>query len=171
MPDDRALTEVLDVGQLDKVVRHRNWELEGENGHVTTRNQSKQEELPGDLMTDLAEEIGDGLAKVTVGAELGHSKEYGCKAQAFVSISVHCNNDEDTIQRVQGVLHERARAFVNQDLEEMMADRDRYLQKDRTGEPDGRLARTGGPAKPAKATPKGGVNPKGKIRSRPSFKR
>jgi hypothetical protein len=180
MTDVREVeTEAFDVGLLDKVVRHRGWELEDDSGHVTTRNQTKQEELPEDLTMALEDYIGDGMAKVTVGAELGHSKEYGCKAQAFVSISVHCNNDDGTIEEVQNILHDKARVFTNQDLEAMMEDRDRYLLQDKSneGKPAGKLARSGGDAtKPAprtkgKASPKGGVQTKGKVRARPNYKR
>jgi len=167
--------ESVDVTGLDKVIRFRGWEFEEDGvGHVTTRNQTKQEELPEDLMSALADTIGDGMAKVTVGAELGHSKEYGCKAQAFVSISVHCNNDDGTIDEVQRLLHDKARAFANQDLEDMIADRDAFMLRDKSQEekPAGKLARTGDATKPpAKASPKPGANSKGKVRARPNFRR
>ena len=168
MEDGREVaTEVFDVGQLDRVIRYRSWEHEDENGRITRRTQTKQEEIPEDLMA-LNDYIGDGLAKVTVGAELGHSKEYGCKAQAFVSISVHCNNDDGTIEEVQNILHDKARVFVNQDLEEMIQDRDRWMTEDKAGETGGRLARP--PAKPQPRT-----NPKaqsqGRVRTRPSYRR
>lgn len=170
MTDNKVATEVFDVGQIDKIIRHRGWELEGEDGYITKRNQSRQEIIPEDLMAGLVDEIGDGLAKVTVGAELGHSKEYGCKAQAFVSISVHCNDDEGTIDRVQAILHGMARKYANQDLEEMIDDRDRYLKRDLAGDnrPDGRMVRAND--KP-QATGKPAARPKGKIRPRPNYKR
>lgn len=176
MTDDREVTctEVLDVGQLDKVTRLRSWELEGADGHFTTRNQTRQDAIPEDLMAGLEDEIGDGLAKVTVGAELAHSKDYGCKAQAFVSISVHCNNDDDTIGRVHGKLHDKTRELANQDLKDMIADRDLYLEQGgQEAKPEGRMARKSGPAQAStkKAAPRPGVKPQGKVRARPNYKR
>lgn len=166
MPDIKDVaTEVLDVGQVDKIVRHRGWEVEVDE-RLTQRNQSRQEGLPEELMVTLADEIGDGLAKVTVGSELAHSKEYGCKAQAFVSISVHCNNDDSTIERVQSHLHAMTRKLAVQDLEEMITDRDRFLH-----DPGGRLARGGDRPATKSLTPTAGVSPKIKARPRPSYKR
>jgi len=158
-------TEVLDVGQLDKISRRRGWELEGEDGLLTARSQTKHEDIPEELMSTLAEEIGDGLAKVTVGAELAHSKDYGCKAQAFVSISVHCNNDDETIDRVQSHLHDMARRYANEDLVDMVEDRDRYMTEAATKKPEGKLARTKGKA------PSPGVKPTNKVRARPAYRR
>lgn len=138
------VTEYLEIGQVDRVYRFRGWETEdGEDGNafVTKRNQSRNDILPEDLMAKLEEHLGDALAKVTVGGELGHSKEYGCRAKAFVSISVHCNSDEQTIAAVKGLLQEKVRDYVNGDIVEMMEDRDRYMQQDKSGEGQGRVAR------------------------------
>jgi hypothetical protein len=147
------VTEHLEVGMIDRVVQFRRWELEHDLV-VVTRSQSKYSELPEDLMAALEEYLGDALAKVTVGGELGHSKEYGCKAQAFVSISVHCNSDEQTIKEVKDLLQEKVRAYVDEDLAEMIKDRDRYMQQDRSGEDPGRVARQNPPKANPKTTPR-----------------
>jgi len=163
--EDHAVFEDYDVGLVDRVIRFRSWEVEGDNGHVSTRNQSKQELLPEDLMGALEDYIGDGLAKVTVGGELGHSKDYGCKAQAFVSISVHCNNDAGTIEEVKNIVQEKVRSFVNEDLAEMMLDRDRHMGVAKENVPEGRMVRQ------PNATPAQTQQPRGKVRPRPSYKR
>ena len=174
--------EDLDVGLLDRVVRFRGWTHTDDNDYVTTRQQSRQQTLPEELMAALEEHIGDGLAKVTVGGELGHSKEYGCKAQSFVSISVHCNLDEATIETVKDLVQEKVRIYTNEDLAEMIVDRDGWMERDKAGATGGKLARQ--PAAKAEK-PKGTVKPKpksaatkpkasgsgGKVRKRPSMRR
>lgn len=165
--EDQTIFEDYDVGLIDRVIRFRGWEVrEEESDRVVTRNQSRQDTLPEDLMAALEEHIGDGLAKVTVGGELGHSKEYGCKAQSFVSISVHCNNDEETLKAVKDIVQEKVRTFVNEDLAEMIVDRDRWMEQDKAGETGGKIAR-----QPATEEGKAKPKPRGRVRSRPSYSR
>lgn len=125
--ENEAPVEVLDVGLVDRVIRSRGWTVEREDGKVTTREQSQQHPIPEVYMAALEAHIGDAQAKVTVGAELGHSKDYGCKAQAFVSVSVTCNNHEDDINAVHNIIQPLARKLVNEDLEKMMEDRDAHM--------------------------------------------
>src|SRR6185369_1561802 len=122
---DEAL-DYVDVGLLDHVQRYRRWVIEGDDGRRLTRHQQQRNPLPEELMSALAPYIGDGLGKVTVGAELAHSKDYGCKAQAFVSISVTCNNTLEDATAVHDILHQNVRALVNEDLVAMIQDRDEY---------------------------------------------
>lgn len=122
-----AEVEVLDVGLVDGVVRHRGWTIEKNGGKVTSRDQSQQHPIPEDTMETLEKYIGDAQAKVTVGAELGHNKEFGCKAQAFVSVSVTCNNAELDIGAVHAIIQPLVRKLVNEDLEAMKADRDSHI--------------------------------------------
>lgn len=119
--------EIRDVGLVDRIVRVRRWEAEQPDGKVKARTQSVQQLIPEEIMAELESHLGDAQAKVTVGAELGHSRDYGCKAGAFVSVSVHCNNHEDDIQAVHETLHNLARNFVNEDLEVMKQDRDSHM--------------------------------------------
>jgi hypothetical protein len=152
--------EVRDVGLLDRVVRMREWSVDKGLGVQTVRNQSLQQPIPEEIMGALAEYIGDGLAKVTVGGELGHSKEFGCKAQSFVSVSVHCNNDEKSIEETHGILKDLVRNLVNQDLEEMKQDRDNHITSDKAATP-GRVA----------PRPQPGAPTNGPAVARPSFRR
>ena len=161
--ENEEQVEVNDVGLVDRVTRNRRWEIEKDSGKVTRREQSQQHPIPEDIMAALEEHIGDAQAKVTVGAELGHSKEYGCKAQAFVSVSVTCNNNETDIGAVHEIIQPLARKLVNEDLEMMKADRDAHM-----GAPAPSPGKVASPpranAKPAAAPAKPGVQ-------RPTFRR
>jgi hypothetical protein len=117
---------VVDTGLLDNITSRREWKVEEENKTRTT-SQSRQTVLPEDIVAQLEQHLGDGNAKVTVGAELAHSRDFGCKAQAFVSISVTCNNCEEDIMAVHSLIHPLARKLVNEDLEAMKVDRDAHL--------------------------------------------
>ena len=153
--------EVNDVGMLEHVSRNRRWAVEKDDGKVATREQSQQHPLPEDIMAELEQHIGDAQAKVTVGAELGHNKEYGCKAQAFVSVSVTCNSSQDSISAVHSILHTMVRQLVNDDLEKMKEDRDAHIGSapGKVSSPPKVQAKT-----PGKVTARPGVQ-------RPSFRR
>lgn len=120
-------TEVNDVGLLDQVIRQRGWSIEKDGGLVTAREQNQQHSIPEEIMATLEEYTGNAQAKVTVGAELGHNKEFGCKAQAFVSVTATCNNAESDIVAVHEIIHALARKLVNEDLEKMKLDRDAHI--------------------------------------------
>jgi hypothetical protein len=150
MTDD-SVVEVLDVGLVDGVTRIRGWSVKQEDGKVTTREQYQQHSILEVYMAALEPHIGDALAKVTVGAELAHSKDYGCKAQSFVSVSVTCNNSEDDITAVHNIIQPLARKLVNEDLEQMKEDRDAHLGQ--TSSPPRASA------KPVAATPPGAPRP------------
>jgi hypothetical protein len=124
---ENELVEVRDVGLVDRVSRNREWSIKQDDGKVTSRRQCQQHPIPEEYMSALEPHIGDAQAKVTVGAELGHSRDYGCKATAFVSISVTCNNHEDSIRAVHSLIHPLARKLVNEDLTRMKEDRDAHL--------------------------------------------
>lgn len=161
---ENEVVEVNDVGLIDRVTRNRRWELEKDDGKVTRREQSQQHPIPEEIMAALEQHIGDAQAKVTVGAELGHSKEYGCKAQAFVSVSVTCNNNEEDIGAVHGIVQPFVRQLVNEDLEQMKVDRDTHMGTTAAPAP-GKVANPPrANAKPPAVAAKPGVQ-------RPSFRR
>jgi hypothetical protein len=56
-----------------------------------------QDELQGKYMDQYKKIVGDGLAKVTVSADMS-LKEYGNGASAMVSVSLTCNQDKETIE-------------------------------------------------------------------------
>lgn len=53
-------------------------------------------EVPKEIMDAYQELIGDANAKVTVGADLA-VKDFGTGAGAFVSVSLTCNQDVNTV--------------------------------------------------------------------------
>lgn len=167
------ISELQDVGLIDRIIRMRRWEAEQPDGRVQTRTQSLQQPIPEEIMSKLQTHLGDALAKVTVGGELGHSRDYGCKAQSFVSISVHCNNEESAIEATHEILHGVVRRLVNEDLEAMKEDRDKHLGAPATPPPPvGRVAQM-----PAAKTTKPRTQPKTEKKpskprvARPSFRR
>ena len=169
MPAPEFVT--YDVSLVDRVSRHRGWELRNKG---KARDQSRHTQLPEDLMSDLEQYIGDGKARVTVSSALAHSKEFGNKAEAFVSISVTCNNDLEDVDQVHALLHPKVEELVNEDLEDMKVDRDRHLSGVRTAKRTAKKAgasskRVASPPKKTgatKAKPKTGKGPR-----RPNFRR
>lgn len=120
-------TDYVGVGLTDLAKRQRGWEVENGPRKEQTRQQPIAEVLPEDVMSKLEELAGDAGGKVVVGATLAHSKEYGNKAEAFVSFSVTTDNNLDVMREVHDFLQPLVRELVNKDLMEMMADRDSYL--------------------------------------------
>lgn len=90
----------------------------------------KQEEsftsdtLPEDVMSELEQHLGDGAASVTVSADVAHSKDFGCKAGVFYSVSVRCDNNMEAVQAVHDILVGHVQDTVSQDLPGAMAIRD-----------------------------------------------
>lgn len=159
--------EVLDVGLTDLVTRVRRWEVE-QDGRVTSREQSQQHPIPEVYMAALEPLVGDAQAKVTVGAELAHNKEFGCKAQAFVSVSVTCNNKEDDISAVHNIIQPLVRQLVNEDLMKMKEDRDAHMDQIALAQP-GKVANPPrASVKPPVAQPAAAAKPGVQ---RPSFRR
>jgi hypothetical protein len=120
-------TTLNGVGLTDTVKQYRGWSVEGGPRKEQTRQRPLTEVLSENDMQKLSELAGDGGGKVTVGATLAHSKEFGNKAEAFVSFSVTTDNDLPTMMEVHDFLQPHVRNLVNADLREMMVDRDAYL--------------------------------------------
>jgi hypothetical protein len=122
------MTDVyLEVGLQDGIRRRRGFSAENRLGDEKRFVQQKRTALPENLMEELSQYLGDGNAKVVVGAELTHSRDYGCKAGAFVSISVHCNADSQTIQEVHDTLMPVVHDLTRQDLAEAIKSRDDFM--------------------------------------------
>lgn len=119
-------TDYVDVELRDHV--RRNMSVEDPEGVI--HNQEivgfLSEELEEGIMSKLQEHLGDGEAKVVVGADLALS-DYGNKAGAFCSVSVACNNNLEDIQAVHDIIHPYVRQQVEQDLLEVEAIRARVM--------------------------------------------
>lgn len=106
---------------LQDCVRRRS-SMTDPDGNV--QEQQQQHAIPENLMSAIEPFIGDGLAKVTVGAELSSNIDFGFKAQAFVSISVTCNNNLDDCGQVHDIVRDVVQRMVTQDHAEMGHARD-----------------------------------------------
>lgn len=161
---EEPVVDYIDVSLVDRVHRRR-WIYNDLDNSMT--EQVRDDEVPEDLMSDLQEYIGDGLARVTVSAELKSSHEfYG--AGSFVSISLTCNNNLDDATAVHTVLRPHVQRLVEKDYHEMSLLRDEILPAnipklhnapkglpsgEKVGGPPKRSAKTvtkkkGGPKKP-----------------------
>ena len=157
MSDESVLYETYDL--LNRVIRNCEWTRNGQTKH-RTKQQDIAAVLPEEVMAQLDEFLGNALGRVTVGGELSHSKEYGCSAKSFVSMSITCDNGLETCQAVHDIVHPTVRALLNEDLNMMKADRDQHLQNEKPQQaaaPEGRF--TSGPPQPKKITPRATPNP------------
>jgi len=68
-------------------------------------------ELPKEVMDAYEQVVGNGLAKVSVSADMG-IKEFGTGASAMVSISLTCNQDGKTIEQAVELASGLARGFA-----------------------------------------------------------
>jgi hypothetical protein len=89
----------------------------------------REDDIPEELMSKLSDYIGDGEGRVTASGSLGSSREYH-KAEAFVSISLACNNDLDDAEAVHGLIVPYVRKLAAEDLLEMSKLRDPWLPPD-----------------------------------------
>ena len=77
-------------------------------------------------MSELETYVGDGMARVTVSGALSSSHHYH-KAEAFVSVSVTCNNNLEDVAAVHNMLRPKVQNLVSQDHDEMSLLRDTLL--------------------------------------------
>jgi hypothetical protein len=117
--------EILDVSLTEMITRRR-YVI---HKHGTTEEEA-QDPLPEEIMSMLDELTGDAKGRVTVGAELASSIEFGFKAGAFVSIGVSCDSSEEAIEGVHDILHGLAQKLVVDDHAKMSELRDSMLSKD-----------------------------------------
>ena len=70
-------------------------------------------DLPGNIMDEIKQLIGDGNARVTISADFG-IKDYGTGASAMASVSLTCNQDQQTIERAARIAGDLARDFAQE---------------------------------------------------------
>lgn len=124
VPDIQPIPDVtlLDVNLTEKIYLRRWWEADEE------RNEEEAyESLPEDIVSKLDELTGDMKGRVTVGAELASSIEFGMKAGAFVSIGVTCDSNEENLEQVHEVLYPLAQRLCIEDHAAMSEVRDSML--------------------------------------------
>jgi hypothetical protein len=70
-------------------------------------------QVPEELMDAYEQVVGNGLAKVSVSADMG-IKDFGTGASAMVSITLTCNQDEKTIDRAIELASTLARGYAQE---------------------------------------------------------
>jgi hypothetical protein len=141
MANESMVLEDMDL--KDTVLRNCEWH-DGENVKRKTRQKPVSEIFPEELMGQLEQYIGNGGGHVTVAGELSHSKQFGCSAKSFVSVSVTCDGSLEVCQAVHDLVQPMVRNLINEDLQMMKDDRDAVLDAD---PPDGYTPRRiAGPA-------------------------
>ena len=117
--------EVADLSMAEKFTRQKYVTDEsGEDLFFDEKTGWSYEILPEEIMDRLSEFVGDGLNKVTVGAELGVS-DYGNKGGAWFSVSVVCDSNPEVIDPVHAILKDYVHQQVELDADEMAALRDK----------------------------------------------
>ena len=160
-------TLLEDFSLHDVVIRDCKW-TRGDITKERSKQQLVSDVLTEEMMGQLDDYLGNALGKVTVGGELGHSKEYGCSAKSFVSMSVTCDGGLETCQAVHKLIQPVVRALINEDLQMMKEDRDAHLNETPRQPVAGKVAP--GPPRPhATVASPARVAPKGQ--PRPNFRR
>lgn len=119
--------DAVDVDMCNRIKRSRRF---SDDSDKTLTTQEREDFLPEDLMSKLEPFIGDAEGRITVSGALSSSHEF-CKAEAFVSISVACNNNMDDILQVHEILKPTVQGLVFDDHLEMSHLRDNVLPPDR----------------------------------------
>lgn len=112
------------VDECPQVRRHRS--LYNDNDG-TTLEQEQSHDIPEEIMAQIEDYLGDGTARVTVSADLGSSVSYH-SAKAFVSVSVPCNNDIDSVSMVHSMLRPFVQQLCEDDHGEMAVRRDGIIR-------------------------------------------
>jgi hypothetical protein len=68
-------------------------------------------EVPKELMDAYEQVVGNGLSRVSVSADMG-IKDFGTGASAMVTITLTCNQDQNTIDRAVTLAAELARGYA-----------------------------------------------------------
>lgn len=97
---------------------------------ITSLYDVRDSDLPRSIMDEIKQLIGDGNARVTVSADFG-IKDFGTGASAMASVSLTCNQDQQTIERAARIAGDLARDFAQeqraraeQELEAIRSQRD-----------------------------------------------
>lgn len=160
------------VDESPQVLRHRSLYNDYDK---TTLEQEQSYDIPEEIMAQIEDYLGDGTARVTVSADLGSSVSFH-SAKAFVSVSVPCNNDIDSISMVHDILRPFVQQLTEDDHGEMAARRDGLIGTggSPTPEPAAQVRqppKRGGSSGPKGPSKRGGktITPKGV--KKPNYRR
>lgn len=117
------MDEFVDVTMVDCLHRQRKFHNDLDK---TVLSQERQDPIPEEIMAQLEDYRGDGKAHLTVSGSVSSNHEFH-KAEAFVSISVTCNNNMDDVMSVHALVQPFVKDLVRVDHEEMALLRDEIL--------------------------------------------
>jgi hypothetical protein len=112
MASETCGIDYVDVSMVDRVFR---WVRVYEpNGSV--HEKQLRQEIPEEILMAAKSKRGELDGKVTVSAALADSMEFGNKAEAFVSISLSCENTVEACQELHNVIQPVVQRLVQEDL-------------------------------------------------------
>jgi hypothetical protein len=77
--------------------------------------------LPGSETMRLQHLLGDGKGSVTTGFSISHSEDYGnLKADAFVSVTLTCNQSMDVVEKAKDEASAMALLYVKENFNEAL---------------------------------------------------
>ena len=98
------------------------------DGHVERKTYNGN--IPEELMDQFADLVGNGLARISVGADIAQ-KDYGNGTGGSVTVTVTCNQDGETMARATALAQSCARTWCKQHQEQMQAEFDARREAER----------------------------------------
>ncbi len=112
MTSEACGIDYVDVSMVDHVFRRiRVYESDG-----SVHEKQLRQEIPEEILMAAKSKRGELDGKVTVSAALADSIEFGNKAEAFVSISLSCENTVEACQELHGVIQPMVHRLIQEDL-------------------------------------------------------
>ena len=108
--------EFVDVADLDRVYRR----VTAIHDQEVLMDASRDQPIPEEYMTRLADFLDDGQSSVTVGGEVA-TNDFGNKASAYVSVRVACGTNEACIHGAHAIACEIKETLLTQDYDAMEA--------------------------------------------------
>jgi len=131
MTSEACGIDYVDVSMVDRVFRQvRVYEPDG-----SVHEKQLREEIPEEILMAAKSKRGELDGKVTVSASLADSIEYGYKAEAFVSISLSCENTVEACQLLHDAIRPVVHGLVRQDQAMAAQMRDEILAARQSGQP------------------------------------
>lgn len=119
------MSEYIDISMLDKVQRQRRFINDFTGEIIEEENLGP---LPEDIVSELEDHVGDGLARVTVSGALSSSVRFH-KAESFVSVSLSCNNSMGDVLEVHDIMRPFVQKLAAEDHDHMAGFREEILSE------------------------------------------
>ena len=109
---------------LPKVIAVMEVTLKGEKPvHFTYEG-----DIPKEVMDAYESVVGNGLAKVSVSADMG-IKDFGTGASSMCTVTLTCNQDEKTLERALALAGELARGYAQENRHRAEAELQSLIQQ------------------------------------------